>query len=1704
MKKTDFRRGLSALLSVVLFFTLLFSDMGYSGSTANAASSDTAYLYKNGSAYYDNWSTGKYYVELNGETTFAYCMNPAKSSPSDGYYTVDYTFNDYDEGIIKRVRLAMYYLYGAPGFTDSNYGLQNMVTEWYDGTAMTTDRYIALTHVVCAYFLGSFDDATYGCTDALKTWFKSWAAYITYNLHANEVPDSFQIFVLHTGSSSQDIMGWTNTQEEYYGYIEITKTSTAASTYSLQGAEYGVYSDSSCETRVTTVTIGSNGIGLSEALSLGTSTSGTFYVKEISAPEGYMKSDTVKSVTVTKDNTSSVPAEVTMSETPIKADITVNKTDAETGEITAQGGADLDGAEYTIYNNSGHAIYYKGTIADGDPVITITIENGTATAGSLPYGDYIVRETKAPVGYNLDTAEYAVSITENDGDKTVSVDDEVKRGGVEAAKVDADSLKAEVQGDAGDLSGAAFTIYNASTNDVLVNGVTYAAGTSKSNNGVLSKNASNVVYMADTTAKTYYLGASIMTVTTGSDGTVSIDTSALPYGTYVVKETVAPTGYLLSDTYYVFTIREDGEVEEITVDDEIKRGGVEIYKYDNETTTKQGDASLQGAEFAIINDSKHAVYVDTDGDGTMEKYAVGDTITTIITDEYGYASTSSDLLPYGSYIIKETTAPTGYLGTGVTERSFTIREDGMIVDMTDTSKSIRNNVKRGGITIYKMDEDLVDITGADDALGIAQGDATLAGATYAIVNKSKSAVLVNNVLYDPGDVVMYITTDADGMATTDTDGDGVDYTLPYGTYDIYETEETDEGYLLNTDDVNTVEIREDGVVEVLDGGEVVDTVKRQAFQIVKISADTNAAEVYGVEGAEFTIYNVSDSVVTLNGNVYQTGTETSNNGTSTVNGTTYHLGDAVETITTDSTGYACSSRLSYGTYVVRETKTPTDLNTVEDFVVVIREDSTEPQTWRYFNDSPFTAYIKAIKEDSKTGQTVLIEGVSFKIINSDTGEYVTQKVGEDYIDTFYTKESGYTVTPLKLACGNYELVEITAPYGYTVKDESIKFTVSTNTMYRVDPDNDAVITVECVNDEVTGSVTVYKYGEALTGITTDADGNIDFTYENEPLAGSTFILVADEDIYTPDMQVDEYGVRTIATYNGVECYQGAVVATFTSESDGYVTVEGLPLGSYHIEEIGVTSGYTLSTCVESFTLTYKDQNTAVIYYGDVTYENIRVTTELSLVKTGLKSGEVIEGATYGLYATEDIVSYFGDVLAAKGTLIETRTTDENGEINWTADLPLGQYYVQEIEAAEGTLYNDETCYVDLSYQGALVPVVMENIGAVDDETELDVLKLDAETGEEIEDAVLQLLDENGDVVDEWTTDGTAHKIYRLAPGYYTIHEVSAPAGYVTFSDVTVKVLLTSEVQEVRVADKQTELHVSKLDATNSEELPGAALQIIDASGEVLYEWTSTDEEYVIKKILVGTYTLHEDYTPLGYATAQDIEFTLLDTGDIQSVEMVDEIITVSISKADATTGEELAGAELTLYDAQGEIVDQWTSTDEAHVITGLYVGETYTLHEDLAPIGYATAADVTFTIADTGEVQEAVMYDEIITVSISKKDATTGAELPGAELTLYDSEGNIIDHWISAEEAHIITGLHAGETYTLHEDLAPIGYATASDVTFTVSDTGEIQEVEMFDEPLPEEVPTPSTGDLSRMGISAVMLAGLIMIGAGVYGKKRR
>lgn len=194
--------------------------------------------------------------------------------------------------------------------------------------------------------------------------------------------------------------------------------------------------------------------------------------------------------------------------------------------------------------------------------------------------------------------------------------------------------------------------------------------------------------------------------------------------------------------------------------------------------------------------------------------------------------------------------------------------------------------------------------------------------------------------------------------------------------------------------------------------------------------------------------------------------------------------------------------------------------------------------------------------------------------------------------------------------------------------------------------------------------------------------------------------------------------------------------------------------------------------------------------------------------------------------------------------------------------------------------------------------------------------------------------------------------------------------------------------------------------------------------------------------------------------------------------------TVEISKVDATSSKELTGAHLSLYDKDNNLIEEWISTDEPHIIRGLKINEEYRLHEDLAPLGYATASDITFTVTDD-TVTKVTMKDEITKIDISKVDATTSEEIEGAKLTLTDKEtGEVIDSWISAKEPHRITGLAVGKTYILHEELAPQGYLIANDVEFTVLDSGEVQKVVMKDELAPVIV---QTGDSSRVELYAIL-----------------
>jgi LPXTG-motif cell wall-anchored protein len=206
----------------------------------------------------------------------------------------------------------------------------------------------------------------------------------------------------------------------------------------------------------------------------------------------------------------------------------------------------------------------------------------------------------------------------------------------------------------------------------------------------------------------------------------------------------------------------------------------------------------------------------------------------------------------------------------------------------------------------------------------------------------------------------------------------------------------------------------------------------------------------------------------------------------------------------------------------------------------------------------------------------------------------------------------------------------------------------------------------------------------------------------------------------------------------------------------------------------------------------------------------------------------------------------------------------------------------------------------------------------------------------------------------------------------------------------------------------------------------------------------------------------------GYTTAESIQFTVSDTGDVQKVTMKDDTTKVLLSKKTLTGSDELEGCQLQVTDKNGNVIDSWTSTNEAHLIEGkLVVGETYTMTETRPADGYVTAESIDFEVLDTGtdRVQSVTMTDDTTKVLFSKTTLTGSDELEGCQLEVTDKNGNVIDSWTSTNEAHLIEGkLIVGETYTMTETKPADGYTTAESIQFTVSDTGEMQKVEMADD----------------------------------------
>ena len=478
----------------------------------------------------------------------------------------------------------------------------------------------------------------------------------------------------------------------------------------------------------------------------------------------------------------------------------------------------LKDAVYGVYGDSG--------CTDQRATLT-TDESGNSNSVDLSPGTYWVKEISAPKGFALDTEAHQITITGGQN-TTVELQDIPQSDPIYImlGKVDKETNADKPQGSAS-LAGAEFTIkyYDGfyDTDPAAQGQTAIRTWTFRTNERGIARYSTDYKVAGD---EFYYNSNSLPTI---------------PMGTITIQETKAPAGYLIDDTVFIRKVTTDGIDENVNtynqpvVKEQVIRGGVKIQKRDYENgSTPQGNGNFANAEISIINNGANAVYVNGN------TYEPGQTVLTMVTDSTGLAQTAADALPHGDYMWKETKAPAGYLISGVTEGTFAIRENGVIVDLSAADKGVNDKVIRGGVKIQKRDYETEDTT--------PMGSATLAGAEVNIVTTNDNPVIVNGVTYTKGQVVTKLTTDENGCAQTTAD------LLPSGTYSAVEIK-APQGYLLAGVIIQNFTISKNGEIVDLSAKDTSfkDKVKRGDFELRKIDSETQES----MDGVSFDITNVT-------------------------------------------------------------------------------------------------------------------------------------------------------------------------------------------------------------------------------------------------------------------------------------------------------------------------------------------------------------------------------------------------------------------------------------------------------------------------------------------------------------------------------------------------------------------------------------------------------------------------------------------------------------------------------------------------------------------------------------------------------------------------------------------------------------------------------------------------------------------------------
>ena len=514
-----------------------------------------------------------------------------------------------------------------------------------------------------------------------------------------------------------------------------------------------------------------------------------------------------------------------------------------------------------------------------------------------------------------------------------------------------------------------------------------------------------------------------------------------------------------------------------------------------------------------------------------------------------------------------------------------------------------------------------------------------------------------------------------------------------------------------------------------------------------------------------------------------------------------------------------------------------------------------------------------------------------------------------------------------------------------------------------------------MKDEVpTAHLIINKKGEFLEHISLldGALGSIEhfFEYVSGELKEVTFEVYAAEDIKAADgVSEDDYK-------------KDELVITITTDDNGIAQAEGLPVGKYYVKEAETAYGYILDDEIRYVDLSYRDQDTSVVVYSE-DWQNNRQKVQVQVVKKEAGTDRVLEGAVFGLFAKEDILSTSGEVLLMADTLIEQKATDGAGTLQFLADLPIdGNYYVKELEAPDGFVTNEEIQEFTFAYEGNDVLSVTYEFTFENEPTTVELTKADLTTGDELPGAHLEVTDKDGNIIDEWISTEEPHIIKELTVGEtYTMTETKPADGYVTAESIVFTVEDTAEIQKHEMLDDVTKVQISKVDMTDgSSEVKGAKLYILNEEKEVIEHWVSGEEPHYIEKLPVGTYTLLEETAPKGYIISNSVEFEVLDTGEVQSVMMKDDhaVGKLILNKTDKEPGEPMKGVEFTLYDNKGNVLETLLTDSAGHAESNEYpiatftegkYGETltYILKETKTLKGYVldeTEHEITFVYVD--------------------------------------------------------------------------------------------------------------------------------------------